>query len=422
MTTTQRQPKILMLTLFPHSGNGSATVVRDLATVLSPQAECLVYYVDTEVTETKDYRSHYLLVDDFPVLRTHPKSVQRKQFIQLSEKEITDYIQKLYEDFASVVKEFHPDVIHVHHGWLGATVAKRIKAEFGIPYIVQFHGTELEARHDYQKANPQIMRFLDELVVDGLNSAEAFVAISPTEEELVLAYRKELKLLPAVKMIPNGYDEDIFYPEAVDFEKLNAKFAKNLNGAKLDPAKPLVMFVGRFVGFKGIEHLIRAVPHFKSDVQTILCGNGELFDKMVNLKDELKLEHVHFLGHVDHFDDLPALYNAADMLIVPSEGEPFGLVAIEAMGCGTPVVGSMSGALPYILGYSGKEATGKTPYGVLVPYGDSPAIAEAIDSVVASDFKKKNADAISQYVNKQFSVRAQAESYFSLYQDCNRSK
>ncbi len=420
MQDEKKISRVFMLTLFPHAGNGSATVVRDLATVISTEIEVMVFYVDVEEPQLEGYGTHFMLVDDFPVLRTHPRSQARQRFIAMSKAEIDTYIEDLFQASLPAVQEFQPDVIHVHHGWLGACVAKRLHEATSIPYLVQFHGTELEVRSDYAEENPETFVYLDQLVRDGLSGAGGFSVISPTEEVLTSSYTEMVKLPQAIQMIPNGYDEAIFFPAQREIGWINEHFADRLGGG-LDPDRPIVVFVGRFAGFKGIEHLIKAVPHYAATgAQTVLCGDGELREAMVALVKELGLKDVHFLGHVDHFKELPSLYNAADMLVVPSKGEPFGLVAIEAMGCGTPFIGAESGALPYILDSSEADkeigSLKQTPLGLLVPFGDPEAIGQAVSYALESDLKEQIGARVCAEVKRKFSVQVQAARYRDLYQ------
>jgi glycosyltransferase involved in cell wall biosynthesis len=418
--------RVFMLTLFPHAGNGSATVVRDLATVLSPEVEVLVFYVDIEEPELNEYRAHFMVVDDFPVLRTHPKSKARRRFIAMTPEEIDAYIDRLYQASLPVVQRFQPDTIHVHHGWIGACVAKRLHEATSIPYLVQFHGTELEVRADYAAQDPAVFAYLDRIVRDGLSGAGAFSVISPSEEALTSSYAESAALTQPIEMIPNGYDEAIFFPADRNLRWVNDRFADRL-GAALDPARPIVMFVGRFAGFKGIEHLLRAIPGYAATgAQTILCGDGELREAMVALVKNLELKDVHFLGQVDHFKELPTLYNAADLLVIPSKGEPFGLVAIEAMGCGTPFIGADSGALPYILSSSpADKAIGslkRTPLGLLVPFGDPTAIGQAVNYALHNDLKGELGPKICAQVQHKFSVQVQARRYRDLYRQISKER
>ncbi|MBT8493751.1 MAG: glycosyltransferase family 4 protein [Deltaproteobacteria bacterium] len=420
MTVSGKRRKVLMLTLFPTSGNGSSTVVFDLATALSRDLEVHVFYIDLEETEIAGYHSHFYVTDDFPVLRTHPKSKAGRRFIDLSIDEVDDYLARITAAVKGIVAEVEPDFIHVHHGWLGATVANRLQDDFPIPYAVQFHGTEIEIRSDYREENAEVFEHLDRLVTEGLRGATSLVTISPTEEEKTRAFLETAAVDVPVTMIPNGYDEDIFTPAAADFEALNQKFADRLGGKRLDPERPIVLFVGRFASFKGIQHLVRAAPDYASTgAQTILCGDGELREEMESLSSELGLADCHFFGHVDHFDDLPDLYRAADVLVVPSEGEPFGLVAIEALGCGTPVIGSDSGALPYILSATGERKNhgdfDLTGWGMLVPFGNPAAIAEAVRFATASELKAKSGARIAGEVKDMFSLSRQVSRFRQLF-------
>lgn len=415
-----KKMKVLMLTLFPHTGNGSSTVVRDLATLMSKKHDIRVFYVGREKASFEDYESYFMIVDDFPVLRTHPLSLKMRPFIELSQDEITDYMEKLYQSVFKIVSDFKPDMIHVHHGWLGAVVAMRIKIATGIPYIVQFHGTELEVRKDYQAASSENFDNLEMINREGLKNASFYVAISPTQQKLVQEYLEFVNLPSNVEMIPNGYDEEIFYPMEKNYKFVTEKFARRFKEKSLDENMPIVLFAGRFAGFKGIQYLIRAAKIFGEDnIQTLLCGEGELYDEMVQLSQDIGVNNIHFLGHVDHFDDLPTLYNLADVLVIPSRNEPFGLVAIEAMGCRVPAIVSNSGALPYILDCKDQDTENKelwhTPYGIVVPLENHEAIAKAVKYCIDNNFKKTNGEKIAQYAGGTFSIKTQSDRYEQLY-------
>ncbi len=410
--------RILMLTLFPREGNGSATVVRDLAATLAATSDVMAVYVDTDRGEMPGYQSHYWLVDDFPVLRTHPKSVGRRRFVDLSANEVELFLEGLLATVLEAVSKFRPTVLHVHHGWLGALVARQVQEKTGIPYLVQFHGTELEVREDYEQFDTASFAALDAQVTRGLAGAACFVTISPTEHARTLEFVRTKGLPQPVHMIPNGYDEAIFFPQAPDLRALYDRFEAQSTGHWDPSATKTVLFVGRFVGFKGIEYLLRAAQSYGGPgVQTLLCGDGELRANMEQLSEKLQLERVAFLGHVDHFRDLPELYNLADVLVVPSKGEPFGLVAIEAMGCGTPVVGSRSGALPYIIESAGGvddlgSGVEETPLGLIVPFGEPEQIARGIKIALGGGFDPVR---MSQQVCDLFSVHTQSARYAALY-------
>ena len=107
----------------------------------------------------------------------------------------------------------------------------------------------------------------------------------------------------------------------------------------------LVSFAGKFADFKGIDVLLRANAIYdRDDTATILAGDGALFDEMTQLKNELGLKNTFFIRNQAH-DKLRKLYSVANVSLIPSRNEPFGLVAIEAGACGAPVIVSKSGGL-----------------------------------------------------------------------------
>ena len=125
------------------------------------------------------------------------------------------------------------------------------------------------------------------------------------------------------------------------------------------------------------------------------------------MREKLKLQDVKFLGHVNQ-NQLVDLYNIADVSTVPSRTEPFGLVAIEALACGTTVVGTNQGGLPDFLI---KEV------GTLVPVEDDLALADAIIAEVMSDDKKNRQKAAADYALKNFSWKKSIHIVEAIYLD-----
>jgi hypothetical protein len=140
----------------------------------------------------------------------------------------------------------------------------------------------------------------------------------------------------------------------------------------------LVLFVGKFADFKGIDALLNAAKIYESHmkelgkkVETLIVGSGALDEKLREQATQLGLENTHFLGRKSH-QEICKLQNLADVSIIPSRNEPFGLVVIEGTACGHPVIATNAGGIPGILNtenanISDKSQTYKTPLGILVP-------------------------------------------------------
>jgi len=180
-------------------------------------------------------------------------------------------------------------------------------------------------------------------------------------------------------------------------------------GIEVEADTPLVSFVGKFTDFKGIDVLLRAAAVYEQaipGVKTLLVGHGQLWDDLHELGAELKLENVHFAGHQPQ-PEVARIYNAAEVSVVPSRVEPFGLVAIEALACGTPVVATDMGGLPDFINQK---------VGALVPVDDPRALAEAIIDEIRGGTKKTKGVYASEYALNGFSWAGQVSRMVDLYQ------
>ena len=184
------------------------------------------------------------------------------------------------------------------------------------------------------------------------------------------------------------------------------------------PNEKIVLYVGRFDPRKGIETLVRACSHLKAspdNVRLVIVGgsdptqpDGDERLRIERIVQELGLSNrTTFTGRVGH-DRLPLYYTAADVCVIPSHYEPFGLVAIESMACGTPVVASSVGGLNFSIV---PEETG-----LLVPPQDIAAFAEAIDRILGNDlWATKLKLRASERVLRNFSWSGVAAQLSDLY-------
>ncbi len=333
--------RILLVNHFPLEGSGSGVYTVNIAKSLVNKGHevCIimpettksykrydniklhpVYFYDGEVIEGQ-------LPFNFPCFTTHPRSTNN--FFDMTDKEIELYKSAFDIAIKEEVKEFKPDIIHVQHIWILSSLA----AKHNIPVVITAHGTDIIG---HQRST----RF-HEYTNNAVLKCKKIISISDDNNYLVL------NNFPASKdklvQLKNGYDEKVFYKS--DYKK--SEVLKEL-GIEKNYDK-IICYAGKMTNIKGVDVILKAAKYYeKNDVVTILAGNGELFDDLRLLSRNLGLKNTFFVGNLDH-DTLRELYNIADVSLVPSRFEAFGLVAVEALACGTPVIATDVGGLPGII-------------------------------------------------------------------------
>lgn len=195
-----------------------------------------------------------------------------------------------------------------------------------------------------------------------------------------------------IKVIPLFVDTSHFYPRDPEVKR------RELLLSLPRETRKIVMYIGRLAKYKGLEYLIRAMKFLNKEYSLVIIGEGPLKEELVAIVRENLLEdRVLFLKHVP-YSELPYYYSAANVFVLPSinRAEAFGLVALEAMACGTPVITTELGT-----GTSYHNVSGKT--GLVVPPKNSKALAEAIKQICEEDWKSNRTSAILDRA-KQFSI------------------
>ncbi|MDC0357360.1 glycosyltransferase [Oligoflexia bacterium] len=394
--------KILLPNHFPLQGSGSGIYVLNLAQeLLKAGHEPYVIVPDHKPVEGLPFPVKTILFADdtgstagldfnFPCFTTHPRS--NTTFYELSDEQMQSYIDAWRVAIDEVVTEFKPDIIHAHHVWITSFVASTFS---DIPYVVSCHGTDLMGFENDERYT--------KLALTAAKKAKAVIAISrQIQGRIVECYGIPVDKAP---LIWNGFDKDIFrvIPE-VDRNEV-------LSELGLTPfSEPIISFVGKFTDFKGIDVLLKAAARYEKElpgVRTLLAGQGALWDDLHALCEEQNLKGVHFLGHQSQAL-LAKLYNIASVSIVPSRIEPFGLVAVEALACGTPVVATDAGGLPDFI---------NDTIGALVPVGDEEALASAIINEVSTNTKQTKGQTAAAYALEGFSWETQVGHMIDLYRN-----
>jgi glycosyltransferase involved in cell wall biosynthesis len=230
------------------------------------------------------------------------------------------------------------DIFHAHD-WLVANAGIGLKHVFRKPLLTTIHSTEIGRRNgihfDYERMIHETEAWL---------TYEAWKVICCSD--YMVSHVKWAFGLPTDKlvMIPNGVDAEAYTRmEQDDLSSFRGKFAL--------PEEKIVLFVGRLVYEKGVHVLVNAVPKVleKVNAKFIIVGNGYMKEQLSNIVKNMGLAHkVQFTGFVDD-ETLRKLQKCADVSVVPSLFEPFGIVALEAMAAKSPVVVSDTGGLSEIV-------------------------------------------------------------------------
>lgn len=230
------------------------------------------------------------------------------------------------------------DVLHAHD-WLVADAGIGLKNVFRIPLLATIHSTEIGRRNgihfDYERMIHETEAWL---------TYEAWKVICCSN--YMVSHVQWAFGLPTDKLvrIPNGANAEKYSrAEDTDLHDFRNKFAL--------PEEKIVLFVGRLVYEKGVHVLVNAVSKVleKTNAKFIIVGNGYMRDQLSNIVRNKGLAHkVLFTGFVDN-DTLRKLQKCADVSVVPSLFEPFGIVAVEAMAAKSPVVVSDTGGLSEIV-------------------------------------------------------------------------
>lgn len=294
----------------------------------------------------------------------------------LPKRQLVDFIPQFAEGVLRFAREkgIHYDLIHANY-WMSGIAAEILKAEWNVPVVTMFHTLGLMKN--------RIARSPEEMEGEyRINGERRVLQISDRIIAATLAEKAQLQFLyqadeGKIRIVPPGVDTARFYPIPRE---------EACEAIGIPPEDRMLLFVGRIEPLKGLDTLMRAiailrecgvqchVPHYLAVVGGDPSASGEkLSDEMARLqalRRELHLEDlVLFLGKRAQ-DTLPYYYSAAEVLIMPSHYESFGMVALEAMACGTPVVASQVGGLAFLV------QDGLTGY--VVPDGDPQALSERL--------------------------------------------
>lgn len=338
-----REPLKIGITCYPSLG-GSGVVATELGKLLAEQGH-QVHFIAHSIpfrlgSFHKNIYYHEVEVNDYYVFRYPP------------------YDLSLATKMAQVAKMQNLDVLHVHYAVPHAVCAFLAKQMIGdrLKVVTTLHGTDITVLAQDES--------LKDLIRLAINESDAVTAVS---NDLISETREVLDITRDIDLTYNFVDHRVYYPR--NSASLRSDFAR--------PEEKIMMHISNFRPVKRVADVVDIFAKVQEEVPSklLLVGEGPDLPKIQCRIRELGLENrVHFLGKQD---EIAHVISMADVLLLPSEKESFGLVALEAMACGVPTVGSTAGGIPELVTH------GETGY--LAPIGDTVQMAEYVKSVFTDE-------------------------------------
>lgn len=391
--------RVLLINHFPLQGSGSGGYIANIAKSLEKKGHktSIITPENTKKFSTiKNIRLHPIFfkyeeeIDgqvnfNFPCFDPHPRS--SLLFNDMTDNQIKEYEEAFKKAIEEEIKEFRPDIIHSQHIWIISSIA----AEYNIPVVITSHGSDIMGYNWWEEFHFYAHNAADK--------CKSIIAISNHSKETITNIFKEQS--EKVTTILNGFDEKIFYKKHYNRNRVLRKLGIKNN------YKKIVCFAGRLAQNKGVDILLKAAKIYEDDeTLTLIAGHGEEYKFLNNLKEELQLKNIVFLGNKDS-NTLRKIYNISDVCAVPSREEAFGLVALEAIACGTPVVASNQGGIPDFIT---KEV------GKLVERENVKELAQAIMEFTQGKIKY-NSREIAKYAKNNYKQDLLIDNLIKIYKN-----
>ncbi|WP_026021375.1 N-acetyl-alpha-D-glucosaminyl L-malate synthase BshA [Paenibacillus senegalensis] len=324
------------ITCYPTLG-GSGVVATELGKLLAEKGH-EVHFITHSIPFRlgkfhKNIFYHEVEVSDYYVFRYPP------------------YDLSLASKLAQVAKREQLDLLHVHYAIPHAVCALLAKQMLNhdIKVVTTLHGTDITVLgHDES---------LRDLIRYAIHESDAVTAVS---KDLIAETVEMLNIDRPIDLTYNFVDKRVYYPR--DVASLRSEIASS--------SDKILIHISNFRPVKRVADVVKVFEKVQRQIpaKLLFVGEGPELNKIISQVEEMKLsDRVMFWGKQD---DVAQVISLADVMLLPSEKESFGLVALEAMACGVPTVGSMAGGIPELV------EDGKTGY--LAPIGDTDAMADAV--------------------------------------------
>jgi len=374
MTNQVRRSLKIGITCYPTLG-GSGVVATELGILLAERGHVVHFITHSVPFRLGSYRPniyyHEVEVSDYYVFRYPP------------------YDLSLASKMAQVANMQGLDLLHVHYAVPHAVCAVLAKQMVGdrLKVVTTLHGTDITVLgHD---------EALKEIIRLGINQSDAVTAVS---NDLLQETRRLLSIDRHIDLTYNFVDSRTYYPR--DVRKHRLDYAQ--------PHEKILMHISNFRPVKRVHDVVDIFRKVLREVPSklLFVGEGPDLHKIhCQVKEAGLTDKVFFLGKQD---DVAHVISLADVLLLPSEKESFGLVALEAMACGVPTVASDAGGLPELIVH------GETGY--VAPIGDTESMARyAIRLLTDPLLYKEMSEACIRRAREQFDNEKITDQYEQIY-------
>ena len=291
-------------------------------------------------------------------------------------------------------EEIEFDLIHAHFTYPSGYVGARLKERYGKPLIITGHGYDvydLPFRNaEWNKKIKSILNMADHIITPSKSNYDKLMQLDISDDKVSVIY--------------NGYNSNLF--EDVSTNKAKEKL-------NLPEDKKIILSVGNLELVKGHKYLIEAMKEVIKREENITClivGSGSQKKNVNSLIDRLSLsKYIKLIGEKPH-NEVPLWMNACDVFVLPSLNESFGIVQVEAMACGKPVVATFNGG--------SEEVIVNEKLGILVEPKDANELANAILKALGKEWDR---DYISNYA-KQYSWDKIIKNIIGIYNELLKKK
>ncbi len=369
------------ITCYPSLG-GSGVVATELGKLLAEKGHEVHFITHSMPFRLGQYHKnifyHEVEVNNYSVFRYPP------------------YDLSLASKQAQVAKLKQLDILHVHYAVphaICAFLAKQMVGEH-LKVVTTLHGTDITVLA--QDAS------LSDIIRLGINQSDAVTAVS---QDLIYDPERSLSIRKPIDLVYNFVDKRVYYPRE----------CKHMRGDYAEPHEKILIHMSNFRPVKRIQDVIEVFARIQAHVpaKLLLVGEGPELPKAYGWVSEHGLQdRVTFLGKQD---EVSQVISMADLMLLPSEKESFGLVALEAMACGVPTIASMAGGIPELISH------GETGY--LSPVGDVEdmalhAVKLLTDPVKYAAFSKACIERAQLRFGSELIMKQYEEIYYRVLGDC----